>query len=156
MVRPSGLARAANRLVPLVDPPPGSLTTTTTGLPGRYFCSSGALKRAQVSEPPPAENGMIHSMVLPAKFVSAAAGPARPKAAAAPSARPIALRRVTLSMSDILSSQISALHRLPCREQRGYLSASLISPPQTGLMATIRANPVENLSKYGIHLCASL
>ena len=34
---------------PPVDPPPGSFTTTTTGLPGRYFDNRGALKRAQVS-----------------------------------------------------------------------------------------------------------
>ena len=94
MVSPSGLARAANRLAPLVDPPPGSFTTTTTGLPGRYFDKSGALNRAQVSEPPPAENGMIHSIVLPAKS-AAAAGPARPSASA-PAAMPSAARRVKL------------------------------------------------------------
>jgi hypothetical protein len=39
--------------------------TTTVGLPGRYFDRNGALNRAQVSEPPPGENGMIHSIVSP-------------------------------------------------------------------------------------------
>ena len=73
MVSPSGRARVAKTLAPFVDPPPGSFTTTTVGLPGRYFCKSGALNRAQVSDPPPGANGMMNSIVSSLKSASAAA-----------------------------------------------------------------------------------
>lgn len=71
MASPSGRARATNSFEPVIDPPPGTLRTTTLGLPGRYFDRYGAKKRAQTSEPPPSENGIHHSTVLPAKSTDA-------------------------------------------------------------------------------------
>jgi hypothetical protein len=46
---------------------------TIVGLPARYLLRNGALNRAQTSEPPPTENGITHSIVLPEKSTPAAA-----------------------------------------------------------------------------------
>src|SRR5688572_3050939 len=50
---------------------PGTLVTTTWGLPGMYFGSSAAIRRACRSEPPPGAYPIDQVIVLPAKKRSA-------------------------------------------------------------------------------------
>src|SRR3712207_4005221 len=73
-MRPSGLARCANMLAPVMEPPPGTLRMMMVGLPGSSRPSGSTKKRAHTSVPPASGNGMIHSIRFPAKS-AAAAGP---------------------------------------------------------------------------------
>src|SRR5262245_56997018 len=97
---PSGLARAANWLVPVIEPPPPTFLTTMVGLPGSSAAISGAKNRAQTYEPPPVVKGMVHSIVFPEKSAAAATpGSDNPSSAAAAHRIP---RRLTIVIGSSL------------------------------------------------------
>jgi len=66
MRRPSFLPRCSNWLAPRIEPPPGIVVTLKFGCPGMCLVRKGVTKRVVTSPAPPAANGTMTSMVLPA------------------------------------------------------------------------------------------
>ena len=64
---PSFSAVRWNLLLPVTPPPPGWLSTITSGLPGNSFCKYGANSLASPSVPPPSLNGVMMVIFLPLK-----------------------------------------------------------------------------------------
>ncbi|AZV31118.1 hypothetical protein CU110_06675 [Cobetia sp. ICG0124] len=46
-----------------MEPPPGTLSMTTAGLPGRFLVTQLDMKRAQTSVPPPTPKGTVQVRV---------------------------------------------------------------------------------------------